>query len=69
MDLTVRERGGGMFIRDGWISRRMRTNDCWRAPIKIVDSPAILMPGFVNGHHHLYQTLDRLSSIPERSAG
>jgi cytosine/adenosine deaminase-related metal-dependent hydrolase len=61
MDLNGREiRGGGMFIRNGWIEQVDATERLPASADKIVDlSGHLVMPGLVNGHHHLYQTLDR----------
>ena len=61
MDLNGREiRDGGMFIRDGWIEQVDVSERLPASADKIVDlSGYLVMPGFVNGHHHLYQTLDR----------
>src|SRR5262249_60475838 len=61
MDLNGREiRDGGMFIRDGWIEQVDVTERLPVSADKMVDlSGHLVIPGFVNGHHHLYQTLDR----------
>src|SRR6476646_1831620 len=61
MDLNGREiRNGGMFIRDGWIEQVDVTEQLPVSADRVVDlSGHLVMPGFVNGHHHLYQTLDR----------
>lgn len=62
-------RDGAIFLRDGWIERvgTSAELEAW-----IVQDPAartpdrrfglsgcVLLPGLVNGHHHLYQTLTR----------
>jgi len=61
MDLNGREIcDGGMFIRDGWIEQVDVTEQLPASADRVVDlSGHLVMPGFVNGHHHLYQTLDR----------
>src|SRR5262245_15600958 len=61
MDLNGHEiRDGGMFIRDGWIEQVDVTEQLPASADRIVDlSGHLVMPGFINGHHHLYQTLDR----------
>ncbi len=51
---------GGMFIRDGWIENVGPTLDIPAVADEIVDlSGHLVMPGLVNTHHHLYQTLTR----------
>nr|WP_240954278.1 8-oxoguanine deaminase [Solimonas marina] len=62
-------RDGAVFIRDGWIERvgGSAELDAWiaeapaeRCADRSVDvSGCVLMPGLINGHHHLYQTLTR----------
>lgn len=52
--------GGGMFIRDGWIENVGPTLDIPAVADEIVDLTGhLVMPGLVNTHHHLYQTLTR----------
>ena len=52
--------GGGMFIRDGWIESVGPTPDIPAVADEIVDLTGhLVMPGLVNTHHHLYQTLTR----------
>ena len=70
MDLNGREiRGGGRFIRDGWIEQVDLTERLPRSADKVVDpSGHLAMPGLVNGHHHLYQTLDRACSASQNVA-
>ncbi|HEX6220159.1 MAG TPA: 8-oxoguanine deaminase [Acidimicrobiia bacterium] len=51
---------GGMFIKDGWIENVGPTLDIPAIADEIVDlSGHLVMPGLVNTHHHLYQTLTR----------
>lgn len=52
--------GGGLFIRDGWIENVGPSDDIPGAADEIVDlSRHVVLPGLVNTHHHLYQTLTR----------
>lgn len=51
---------GGMFIRDGWIENVGPTLDIPAVADEVVDlSGHLVLPGLVNTHHHLYQTLTR----------
>lgn len=51
---------GGLFIRDGWIENVGPTHDIPAVADEIIDlSRHLVMPGLVNTHHHLYQTLTR----------
>jgi len=51
---------GGMFIRDGWIENVGLTADIPAEADRIVDLTGhLVLPGLVNTHHHLYQTLTR----------
>ena len=69
MDSEGREiTGGGMFIRDGWIEQVDATSRLPAGADTIVDlSDHLVMPGFVNTHHHLYQTFDRACSISQNA--
>ena len=52
--------GGGIFIRDGWIENVDQSLDIPAIADEIVDlSGHLVLPGLVNTHHHLYQTLTR----------
>lgn len=52
---------GGMFIRDGWIEQVGPTQSLPEAADEILDlSHHLLLPGLINTHHHLYQTLTRV---------
>ncbi|HET8739361.1 MAG TPA: 8-oxoguanine deaminase [Acidimicrobiia bacterium] len=53
-------RGGGVFARDGWIENVGPTGDLPAVADEMVDlSGHVVLPGLVNTHHHLYQTLTR----------
>ncbi|MEX1126004.1 MAG: 8-oxoguanine deaminase [Acidimicrobiia bacterium] len=52
---------GAIFVRDGWIDAVGRTADLPDRADEIVDlSGHVVLPGLVNTHHHLYQTLTRV---------
>jgi 8-oxoguanine deaminase len=54
----------GIFVRDGWIEQVGPSEELPSQADEIVDlSNHIVLPGLVNTHHHLYQTLTRV--IPE----
>ena len=56
--------GGGLFARDGWIEQVAPTGDLPGEADEVVDLAGhVVMPGLVNTHHHLYQTLTR--AVPE----
>jgi len=51
---------GGMFIRDNVIEQIGPTASLLEAADRVIDaSGMVLMPGLINTHHHLYQTLTR----------
>jgi len=50
----------GLFIRDGWIEQVGPTAGLPTAADEILDLRGhIVLPGLINTHHHLYQTLTR----------
>lgn len=52
--------GGGIFVRDGAIEAVGATGDLPQSADRVIDARGLLvMPGLVNTHHHLYQTLTR----------
>ncbi len=52
--------GGGLFIRDGWIEQIDASAKLSAEADEVIDlSGHIVLPGFVNTHHHLNQSLDR----------
>jgi cytosine/adenosine deaminase-related metal-dependent hydrolase len=61
MDVPRREiEGGGLFIRDGFIEQVGEAKTLPQQADEIVDlSGHVVLPGLVNTHHHLFQTLDR----------
>ena len=61
MDAQRREiRDGGLFIRDGWIEAVGPTDTLPETADEVLDlSGHAVLPGLVNTHHHLYQTLTR----------
>lgn len=51
---------GGMFVRDGWIEQVGATEDLPQTADEVLDlRNHLVLPGLVNTHHHLYQTLTR----------
>ncbi len=61
MDEARREiAGGGIFARDGFIEQIAGNDDLPKQADEIVDLLGhVVLPGFVNAHHHLNQSLDR----------
>jgi hypothetical protein len=61
MDSDRREiHDGAMFARDGWIEQVGKTEDLPDTADEIVDlKDHVVVPGLINTHHHLYQTLTR----------
>jgi 8-oxoguanine deaminase len=61
MDRDRRElRDAGLFARDGWIEKVGPSSELPSKADEILDLRGhILLPGLVNTHHHLYQTLTR----------
>jgi 8-oxoguanine deaminase len=52
--------GGGLFVRDNVIERVDSTEELPAAADQVIDATDwIVLPGLVNTHHHLYQTLTR----------
>ena len=51
---------GGLYARDGWIENVDLTEDIPAVADEIVDLTGhLVLPGLINTHHHLYQTLTR----------
>lgn len=63
MDHQRREiRDAGIFVRNGLIDQLGETKDLPETADDIVDLRGhIVLPGLVNAHHHLFQSLDRCS--------
>lgn len=61
MDGSRREiAGGGLFARDGWIEQVGPAQDLPDTADEVIDLAGhVVLPGLVNTHHHLYQTLTR----------
>ncbi|NOY55716.1 MAG: 8-oxoguanine deaminase [Actinobacteria bacterium] len=61
MDPDRREiRDGGLFARDGWIEQVGPAAELPDTADEVLDMSAhVVIPGLVNTHHHLYQTLTR----------
>lgn len=53
--------GGGLFAEDGWITHVGPTDELPEMADEIVDLTGhVVLPGLVNTHHHLYQTMTRV---------
>jgi cytosine/adenosine deaminase-related metal-dependent hydrolase len=67
MDADRREiPGGGLFLRDGKIERVGPTADLPAEADEVLDLAGhVVLPGLVNTHHHLYQTLFRVVPAAE----
>jgi cytosine/adenosine deaminase-related metal-dependent hydrolase len=65
MDPTLGEiPDGGMFVRDGWIEQVGPTSRLPTTADRVIDLRGrVAIPGMVNTHHHLYQTLTR--AVPQ----
>jgi 8-oxoguanine deaminase len=61
MDANRRElRDGGLLARDGWIEQVGLTEELPSSADEVLDLRRhVVLPGLVNTHHHLYQTLTR----------
>jgi cytosine/adenosine deaminase-related metal-dependent hydrolase len=61
MDGARREiAGGGLFARDGWIEQVGPSDRLPPSADEVLDFDGhLVLPGLVNTHHHLYQTLTR----------
>ncbi|MET0565820.1 MAG: 8-oxoguanine deaminase [Acidimicrobiia bacterium] len=54
-------RDGGLLARDGWIEKVAPTAELPDSADEVVDLTGhVVLPGLVNTHHHLYQTLTRV---------
>ena len=61
MDAARREiRDGALFVRDNVIENVGATNELPNTADRVIDARGmVVLPGLVNTHHHLYQTLTR----------
>ncbi len=61
MDGGRREiKDGGLFIKDGFILQVGRTAELPKTADEVLDLRGhVVLPGFINTHHHFYQTLTR----------
>src|SRR5574341_1900339 len=61
MDAARREiRDGALFVRDNAIENVGATDELPKTADRVIDARGmIVLPGLVNTHHHLYQTLTR----------
>ena len=61
MDGTRREiADGGLFARDGWVEQVGDTDRLPKNADEVLDLRGhLVLPGLINTHHHLYQTLTR----------
>ncbi|MBI5303460.1 MAG: 8-oxoguanine deaminase [Chloroflexi bacterium] len=61
MDTARREiRDGALFVRDNVIAQVGATNELPTTADRVIDARGmVVLPGLVNTHHHLYQTLTR----------
>ncbi len=52
--------GGGLFVRDNAIEQVGPTSELPASADRVIDARGmVILPGLVNTHHHLYQTLTR----------
>jgi 8-oxoguanine deaminase len=67
MDGERREiEGGGLFARDGWIETVGASSELPDSADEVLDLAGhVVLPGLVNTHHHLYQTLTRAVSAAQ----
>jgi 8-oxoguanine deaminase len=65
MDTARREiSGGGIFVRDNLVAQVGPSNELPATADVVVEAAGlVVLPGLVNTHHHLYQTLTR--AVPE----
>ncbi|MDH5502435.1 MAG: 8-oxoguanine deaminase [Acidimicrobiia bacterium] len=52
--------GGGLMAEDGWITQVGASSDLPGTADTVIDADGmVVVPGLINTHHHLYQTLTR----------
>jgi 8-oxoguanine deaminase len=58
--------GGGLFVRDNVIQQVGPTAELPAEADQIIDARGmVVLPGLVNTHHHLYQTLTRCLAVDD----
>jgi 8-oxoguanine deaminase len=58
--------GGGIFVRDGFVEQVGATSELPTEADRVLEmSGQVVMPGFVNTHHHLDQTLTRALPVAQ----
>ncbi|MCJ7512869.1 MAG: 8-oxoguanine deaminase, partial [Anaerolineales bacterium] len=69
MDTDRREiPDGGLFIRDGWIEQVGPSADLPQQADSVYDLEGhLVLPGLINTHHHLYQTLTRAVPLAQNA--
>ncbi|HDD25100.1 MAG TPA: 8-oxoguanine deaminase [Chloroflexi bacterium] len=59
-EIPMRIGDGGIFARDGMIERVGPTSDLPQQADQVIEARGmVVLPGLINTHHHLYQTLTR----------
>ena len=49
---------GGLYAEDGWITQVGTTLELPATADSVIDAQGmVVLPGLINTHHHLYQTL------------
>ncbi|MBL8473518.1 MAG: 8-oxoguanine deaminase [Rhodocyclaceae bacterium] len=52
--------GGGVFVRGQWIEQVGRSEELPHSADEVIDlAGQVLLPGLINTHHHMFQTLTR----------
>lgn len=68
-DIGTEVSDGALFARDGWIEQVGPTSELPTRADRVIDARGkVVIPGMVNTHHHLYQTMTRAVVGAESSA-